>query len=109
MIRVSVVYNNQDNAHFDSEYCLNHHMPLVEKLYTEFGLLGWDFDQGVSLSSKHPPAALAIANIYFDSIESVKAAFKNKGAEVMADTKNYTNIEPTITTSDVKQTKRLNA
>jgi uncharacterized protein (TIGR02118 family) len=109
MIRVSVVYNNQENTHFDAEYCLNHHMPLVEKLYSEFGLIGWDFDQGISLSSKHQPTVAAIANIYFDDIAAVKAAFKNKGAEVMADTKNYTNIEPTIMTSHVKQIQRLNA
>ncbi len=101
MIRVSVVYPNQDNGNFDFDYMKDTHMPLVEECYAAYGLIGWQVDQGVSLSSKHPAAVVAIAKIYFDSIDSVKAAFKNKGAEVMADTKNFTNIEPTVTTSEV--------
>lgn len=101
MIRVSVVYPNQENGQFDFDYMKNTHMPLVEACYSDFGLIGWQVDQGTSLSSKHPAPVVAIANIYFDSIDSVKTAFKNKGAEVMADTNNFTNIEPTVTTSEV--------
>ena len=109
MIRVSVIYKHDQDTHFDSDYALNTHMPLVEKLYAEFGLVGWDFEVGASLSSKHPSNIAAIASIYFNSIEDVKNAFKNKGAEVMADTKNYTNIEPTVLTSELKGSLRTDA
>jgi len=101
MIRVSVIYSIQENADFNFEYYLNQHMPLVEKLYSEFGLKSWQVDEGKSLSSKHPAPTVAAAYMFFDSIDSVKAAFKNKGAEVMEDTKNFTNIEPSVTISEI--------
>jgi len=106
MIRVSVVYpqpsneSDQEQA-FDFHYYQTKHLPLVNELYREFGLSHWQIDQGISLSSRQPASFIAAGYLFFDSIDSVKQAFKNQGATVMADIKNFTIIEPQISFSEI--------
>lgn len=96
MIRVSVIYPRKDNAKFDIDYYTNTHMPLVSRLYGDYGLLDWHVDQGISLSSKVPSDNIVACYMYFDTIDNVKAALKNEGAKVMQDVANFTDIEPIV-------------
>ncbi|MCJ8273904.1 MAG: EthD family reductase [Psychrosphaera sp.] len=96
MIRLSVIYPNKDNGQFDFDYYMATHMPLVAKLYTEYGLKSWQADKGTSMSSKMPIEFVAACYMDFDSMDSLKQAMKNKGGEVMADLKNFTDIEPAV-------------
>lgn len=101
MIRVSVIYPRNNDAQFDLDYYINNHMPLVSRLYGDYGLLDWHVDQGVSLSSKMPSDNIVACYMYFDTLEHVKAAFKSEGAKVMQDVANFTNIEPVVTLGQV--------
>jgi len=101
MIKMSVIYLHKENGQFDFEYYLAKHMPLVESLYSEFGMKNWQVDRGISLSSKTPSNLIACSYLYFDSIDALKIALKSKGGEVMKDVKNFTNIEPEVYFSEV--------
>ena len=96
MIRLSVIYPRIDNAKFDLDYYMNTHMPLVSKLYGDYGLQDFQVDEGISLSSKVPSDNIIACYMVFDSLDNLKAALKNEGAKVMADVANFTNIEPTV-------------
>jgi uncharacterized protein (TIGR02118 family) len=106
MIRVSIIYPQPNNKSdkvqvFDLDYYHTKHLPLVNELYREYGLSHWQIDQGISLSSRQSASFIAAGYLFFDSIDSVKQAFKNQGAVVMADVKNFTNIEPQISFSEI--------
>lgn len=96
MIRLSVIYPRSDDATFDLDYYMNTHMPLVSKLYSDYGLTDLQVDEGISLSSKVPSDNVIACYMVFDSLDNLKAALKNEGAKVMADVANFTNIEPTV-------------
>jgi len=97
MIRVSVIYPRNSQAEFDLDYYTNTHLPLVARLYGNYGLLDWHVDQGISLSAKIPSENIVACYMYFDTLEQVKLAFKNEGAKVMQDVPRFTNIEPKVT------------
>jgi uncharacterized protein (TIGR02118 family) len=106
MIRVSIIYpqpsNTLDNKQvFDLHYYQTKHLPLVEKLYRKFGLSHWQIDQGISLSTRQSASFIAASYLFFHSVDNVKQAFKNQGVNVMADVKNFTNIEPQISFSEI--------
>lgn len=101
MIRVSVIYPQKESAEFDFDYYLSTHLPLVEKLFGEYGMSHWQVDKGVSLSSKQIATFIGAAYLYFDDMDAVKQAFKNQGGEVMADVKNFTTITPEVSFAQV--------
>ena len=96
MIRVSISYPRKDDARFDLDYYINTHMPLVTKLYGDYGLFDWHVDKGISLSSKVPSNNVVVCYSYFDTLDHVKAAFKKEGTKVMQDVPHFTDIEPVI-------------
>ena len=102
MIKVSVLYPNSDAASFDMNYYCSSHIPMVkEKLGG--ALRKVEVDAGIA--SADPSAALpflALVHLYFDSIEAFQAVFGAHAAEIMADTPNYTNIEPVIQIGEPK-------
>jgi len=98
---MSVIYTQQEKGHFDFDYYIEKHMPLVESLYNNLGMKSWQVDRGASLSSKMPSNIVACAYLFFEDINTLKLALKSKGGEVMKDVENFTNIEPSIYFSEV--------
>lgn len=93
MIRLSIYYPVTDGATFDWTYYVNTHVPLV--------VAGWkpvasSIDKGVN-----GPYS-AILYLDFESMDALGAAFGSEStAAIMADTANYTTIQPTLQTSEV--------
>lgn len=102
MIKYSVMYPNVEGKRFDMDYYCNKHIPLVRArlgdackgVVVEGGLTG------VEPGSK--PTYVAIAHLYFESMEAYRAAFTPHVPEFRADIPNYTDIEPTRQVSEVK-------
>jgi uncharacterized protein (TIGR02118 family) len=102
MIKVSVLYANQDGSKFDMDYYCKSHMPMVQQklgaackgVAVEHGL------SGATPGSR--PAYIAMGHLYFDSAEAFQAAFGPHAQAIMADIPNYTDIQPTILVSEVK-------
>jgi uncharacterized protein (TIGR02118 family) len=102
MIKVSVLYANQEGSKFDMNYYCKTHIPMVqEKLGT--ACKGAAVEQGVSGATPGSrPAFIAMGHLYFDSVADFQAAFGPHAGAIMADIPNYTDIQPTIQISEVK-------
>lgn len=102
MIKVSVLYPNNDGGTFDFAYYLNEHMPMVQRLVGDACKRG-EVDEGLAGSAPgQPPTYRAAAHMYFDSVEAFQAAFGPHANTILADLPNYTNIAPTLQISMVR-------
>jgi uncharacterized protein (TIGR02118 family) len=101
MIKVSVFYPNTDGKKFDIAYYHDTHAPLVSKTLGK-ALKGASYDQGMGGGTPGSPAPfVAIAHLYFNSMEAFGQAFATAAPILMADLPNYSDIEPIIQVSEV--------
>jgi uncharacterized protein (TIGR02118 family) len=102
VIKVSVLYPGGETTKFDMDYYCKSHMPMVQQklgaacksMAVEQGLAGG--------APGAPPTYAAMGHLYFDSVAAFQAAFGPHATEIMADIKNYTNVQPVIQISEVK-------
>jgi uncharacterized protein (TIGR02118 family) len=101
MIKVSVLYPNNEGSKFDMSYYCKSHMPMVQQKLGK-SCKSVAVEQGVSgAAAGSRPAFVAMGHLYFDSIAAFQTAFGPHMAEIMADIPNYTDIEPTFQISEV--------
>ena len=102
MIKVSVMYPNDEGSRFDiDDYC-GRHMALVrEKLGTACTRIAVDHGLGGGAPGSRP-TYVAIGHLYFESLDVFQAAFGPHADAIMADLANFTNNQPTIQISDVR-------
>jgi uncharacterized protein (TIGR02118 family) len=102
MIKVSVLYPNNENSKFDMTYYCNSHIPMVQQKLGE-KCKSVAVEQGMSGATPGSrPAFTAMGHLYFDSLADFQTAFSPHAAAIMADIPNYTDIQPTIQISEVK-------
>lgn len=97
MQRVTVLYPNKDGAHFDFDYYMQKHIPMVE------GMTGNSIEVRRGLSSASGTAApfVCVATIQINSLDEFQAVFAKHGAAIMADIPKYTDIEPFVQFDEV--------
>ena len=102
MIKVSVLYPNNEGAKFDMAYYLNKHIPMVkEKLGA--ACKGAAVEAGLSGAAPGTRATyIAMGHLYFDTVDAFQTAFGPHTQAIMGDIPNYTNTQPTIQISEVK-------
>jgi uncharacterized protein (TIGR02118 family) len=102
MIKVSVLYPNNEGSKFDMGYYCNKHIPMVcEKLGAACKSVA--VEQGISGAAPgSQPAFVALGHLYFDTVADFQSAFGPHAKTIMADIPNYTDIQPTIQISEVK-------
>lgn len=102
MIKVSVLYPNEEGKKFDLDYYLNKHLPMVQGLLGSMGLQKGEVEKGVSSADPSQPAPfVVIGHLFFETTDQVHAAFSAHGRDIMGDIKNYTEIQPTFQISEV--------
>jgi uncharacterized protein (TIGR02118 family) len=102
MIKVSVLYPNEEGKKFDMDYYLNSHIPMVQEKLGD-ALKGGAVEQGLGGAEPGSSAIyVAMAHLLFDSVETFQSAFGPHSEAIMADVPNYTDILPTIQISEVK-------
>ena len=103
VFKVSILYPNGEGKTFDMDYYEKTHMPMVA------GFLGknlkfYEIDKGVA--GRAPNEAVpfvAIGYFYcYDVAEYNKAIAQNRDT-IIKDIKNYTNIQPIVQISEIKQ------
>ena len=103
MIKISILYPNNNAARFDVRYYVDQHMPKsIELLSAHPGYRGVSVERG--LGGPVPgtdPAYVAMCHFLFDSVESFSAAFSPHADALQGDMKNYTDVEPIIQVSEV--------
>lgn len=101
MAKVSVMYPNGEGKHFDMDYYVNKHIPLVGKLLGD-ALKSTAVEKG--LGSAEPGSIAPYAGMgimYFDTVDDFGKAFGPNANEIMGDLPNFTNIEPIVQISEV--------
>ncbi|MGA2610862.1 MAG: EthD family reductase [Terriglobia bacterium] len=102
MIKVSVMYPNNEGSTFDMTYYCGTHIPLVRQKLGE-ALRGVAVEQGIGGAEPGSRAPyLALGHLLFDSVEAFQTSFGPHAQEFESDIPNYTNTEPTIQISEVK-------
>ena len=102
MIRVSVLYPNEQGKKFDHEYFTGSHASLVREQLSSRGLVRFEQEKGVSSEDPNTPAPfVAVAHLTFSTLDEVHNAFHEVGREVMGDIKNYTDIPPQVQISEI--------
>ena len=102
MIRVTVLYPNETGKKFDWDYYTNKHVPMVGRVLGPLGLVRAEVDKGISAPDpKAPPPFIAVANLFFNDVDTVHSAFRQAGRQVMGDIPNYTDIRPQILISEI--------
>lgn len=101
MIKVSVFYPNREGKTFDMDYYLGSHVPLVSKTLGN-ALKGASYDKGLGGGTPDAPAEyVAMASLYFNSMEEFQQAFTKGAPILMGDLPNFTDTEPVIQINEV--------
>lgn len=101
MIKVSVMYPNGPDAHFDEVYYRDKHMPMVKNLMGDY-CKSYAVDRAMPDGSSTSNAPyIAMGHLYCESVEAFQAGFGPHTKEIMADIPNYTNQKPVIQISEV--------
>jgi uncharacterized protein (TIGR02118 family) len=96
MVLLSVHYPKTSDSHFNHDYYLRKHMPLVRTRWQSMGLASDTLLRGTSTLDGGPPVFELIAVLTFGSMDEVKAALAAHGGEIIGDVANFTNIAPLI-------------
>ena len=108
MFKIAILYPNGDGKTFDMDYYEKTHMPMMA------GLLGrnlkfYEIDKGIAGRTPNAEAPfVAIGYFYcYDVAEYNKVVGQNLDA-ILNDIKKYTNIQPTIQISEIRQLRYNN-
>jgi len=109
MFKVTILYPNGDDKTFDMDYYEKKHMPMVA------GFLGknlkfYEIDKGLAGRTPNDKVPFVAVGYFYiiDVAEYNKAIAQNRDA-IISDFKNYTNIQPVIQISEIKQVINNNA
>ena len=102
MIKVSVLYPNSAESHFDMAYYCQTHIPMVQKLLSP-ALKGVGVEEGIAGGTPGASAPyLAIGHLLFDTLDAFQAAFGPHAQTLVGDIPNYTNTQPVIQISELR-------
>ncbi len=94
MIKVSVLYPNDEGARFDMEYYVHKHVVMIRRVLGD-ALKKVEIDEGVSSAAPGSrPIYIAGVHMYFDSVDMFYESFGPHAAEIKKDVPNYTNLRP---------------
>lgn len=96
MTIVSVLYPKSSDSHFDHDYYLQKHIPLVQARWATMGLEQVELMRGAMGPDGAPPSFELIGLLSFESTEQFQAALAKFGAEIVGDIQNFTNVKPVI-------------
>ena len=96
MIRIAIMYKNDQSKSFDMDYYENTHMPFVVQKYGPFGLQQIEIDKALHSTGKNPAPYIAIGYLTFSTEKAFYDAIKAQGQAIMDDLKNFTQIKPII-------------
>lgn len=101
MIKVSVFYPDSAASRFDFDYYCNKHMTMVREKLGD-ACRGIAVERGLSgEAAGSRPLYVAVAHLYFDSLDAFEKSFGPAANEIMSDVPNYTDISPALQFSEV--------
>jgi len=102
MIKVSLMWPNEENSKFDIDYYINTHARMVQDAVGD-ALKGYEIEEGVcGRGHDDPPSYVAIGHMYYESVESYINSFVHHIEKLRSDIPNFTDVLPTLQVSKVK-------
>jgi len=101
--KVTILYPNGEDKTFDMDYYEKKHMPMVA------GFLGsnlkfYEIDKGISgRTPNDKPPFMAIGYFYITDVAEYSRAIAQNRDVIVNDFKNYTNVQPVVQISEIKQ------
>ena len=103
MFKVAILYPNGEDKTFDMDYYEKKHMPMIA------GFLGknlkfYEIDKGIAGRTPNDKVPfVAIGYFYINDVAEYNKAIAQNRDAVISDFKNYTNIQPVVQISEIKQ------
>lgn len=103
LFKVAILYPNGDDKTFDMDYYEKKHMPMVA------GLLGknlkfYEIDKGIAGRTPNEKVPfVAVGYFYVSDVAEYGKAIAQYREAVVGDFKNYTNIQPIVNISEIRQ------
>ena len=102
MFKVSILYPNKEGTHFNMDYYVRTHMPLVQSRLNPMGLKGIGIERGVNGGSAGSPAPYhCMGHLLFDTLDAYQTGMKTHGMELAGDIRNFTNTAPVFQISEI--------
>lgn len=103
MFKVAILYPNGEGKTFDMDYYGNKHMPMVAEFLGK-NLKFYEIDKGIAGRTPNDKVPyLAVGYFYVKDVAEYNKAIGQNIDAIISDFKNYTNIQPIIQISEVKQ------
>ncbi|MEO8112414.1 MAG: EthD family reductase [Ginsengibacter sp.] len=103
MFKVAILYPNGEGKNFDMNYYEKKHMPMVAKFLGN-NLKFYEIDKGIAGRTPNDKVPyLAVGYFYVKDVAEYNKAVGQNRDTIISDFKNYTNIQPVIQISEVKQ------
>lgn len=103
LFKVAILYPNGEGKTFDFDYYEKKHMPMVAG-YLGTNLKFFEIDKGIAgRSATEPVPYLAIGYFFISDVAEYNKAIGQNIQAIIADFKNYTNVQPIVQISEIKQ------
>ena len=108
MFKVEILYPNGNDKTFDMEYYEKKHMPMMAGFIGK-NLVFYEIDKGIAgrIPNEKVPF-LAIGYFYINNVAEYNKVIGQNIDTILNDIKKYTNIQPTIQISEIKQLRQTN-
>lgn len=102
MFKLTVLYPKSAEDHFDLDYYLNSHTPLVKERLGPEGLVKVEIEEGVAGGAPgSPPEYGLICGIFFPDSDTLEKALEKHAIELVMDVQNFTSVIPVMQISRV--------
>jgi len=103
MISLCIQYPSKGGGRFDFEYYLSVHLPMAERLLSEYGFRDSSVYRCTGTLGGETPEFLCITILEFESLDGLREGMRNHGAELSADFSQYTDITPVATVTELAE------
>ena len=102
MVKVSVLYPNEEGKTFDMTYYCDKHVPMVRELLGS-SCTKAAVEQGIAGGTPGSKATyIAMGHLYFETVDNFVSSFTPHANAIMSDIPNFTDTTPVIQISEVK-------
>ena len=103
MIRLTILYPNEEGSFFDWDYYINIHTPLAKRCYGN-AVVRWEIDRGIHGEQSEDAAPYMVAAfITLTSTSALDEVRATHGIKLKADFKNYTNVYPVYLVTNIRE------
>lgn len=103
LFKVEILYPNGEGKTFDMDYYESKHMPMVAAFLGK-NLKFYEIDKGIAGRTANDKVPyIAVGYFYVKNVAEYNKTIGENREAIIGDIKNYTNIQPVIQISEVKQ------